>query len=399
MPLPRSSTSAAELVPIGLRRASAYAWRVLLLIAAAVGILWVLVQTQAVVLPVIAAVLLAAFIEPGTRRLRASGLPDWAVGVIALLTVVAVFAGVGLLIVPEVIGQISQVNLNLNQGIRRIEAFVLETFPVSETQVERGLSQGFSAIQSRIGGVAAQVLGAAGAVVGLLVQIFVTLFLFFFFVKDGPRFYRWLRAAAPASRRRNVEELLPQVWSTLQSYLTGVVIVGLIDAVFIAIALIAVGVPLVLPLAVLTFFGAFFPLVGAIVAGATAALVALVTGGFTDALIIIGATVVVQQVEGNLLQPLVMGRQVELHPAVTLLAVTGGGAVAGIVGAFLAVPVAAVTRRVLRYASPHLAAASEQASEPSVQRRMAETGRSGDDDDEATGPTDPRAGRPDASPK
>jgi Predicted permease len=382
MPLPRSSTSAAELVPLGLRRASAFAWRVLLLMAAAVLLVWVLIQTQAVVLPVIAALLLTAFVEPATRRLRARRLPDWAVGLIALLAVVALFAGVGLLIVPEVVGQISQVNLNLNQGIRRIQDFVLQTFPVSQSQVEQGISKAFNTLQSSIGNVATQVLGAAGAVVGLLLQIFVTLFLFFFFVKDGPRFYRWLRAAAPPSRRRNVEELLPQVWSTLQAYLSGVVIVGLIDAVFIAIALIVVGVPLVLPLAVLTFFGAFFPLVGAIVAGAVAALVALVTGGVTDALIIVGATVVVQQVEGNVLQPLIMGRQVELHPAVTLLAVTGGGAVAGIVGAFLAVPVAAVTRRVLRYSSPHLATAGERASEPSVARKMAQAGRDDDEDDE-----------------
>ena len=382
MPLPRSSTSAAELVPLGLRRASAFAWRVLLLIAAAVLLVWVLIQTQAVILPVIAALLLTAFVEPATRRLRARRLPDWAVGLIALLAVVALFAGVGLLIVPEVVGQISQVNLNLNQGIRRIQDFVLQTFPVSQSQVEQGISKAFNTLQSSIGNVATQVLGAAGAVVGLLLQIFVTLFLFFFFVKDGPRFYRWLRAAAPSSRRRNVEELLPQIWSTLQAYLSGVVIVGLIDAVFIAIALIVVGVPLVLPLAVLTFFGAFFPLVGAIVAGAVAALVALVTGGVTDALIIVGATVVVQQVEGNVLQPLIMGRQVELHPAVTLLAVTGGGAVAGIVGAFLAVPVAAVTRRVLRYSSPHLATAGERASEPSVARKMAQAGRDDDEDDE-----------------
>lgn len=382
MPLPRSSTSAAELVPLGLRRASAFAWRVLLLIAAAVLLVWVLIQTQAVVLPVIAALLLTAFVEPATRRLRARRLPDWAVGLIALLAVVALFAGVGLLIVPEVVGQISQVNLNLNQGIRRIQDFVLQTFPVSQSQVEQGISKAFNTLQSSIGNVATQVLGAAGAVVGLLLQIFVTLFLFFFFVKDGPRFYRWLRAAAPPSRRRNVEELLPQVWSTLQAYLSGVVIVGLIDAVFVAIALLVVGVPLVLPLAVLTFFGAFFPLVGAIVAGAVAALVALVTGGVPDALIIVGATVVVQQVEGNVLQPLIMGRQVELHPAVTLLAVTGGGAVAGIVGAFLAVPVAAVTRRVLRYSSPHLATAGERASEPSVARKMAQAGRDDDEDDE-----------------
>lgn len=380
MSLPAPSTSAAHTVPPGLRRASAYAWRVLLLVAAGVLVVWVLVRLQAVVLPVIAAVLLAALVSPATRRLRRRGLPDWAVALIALLGVIGLLAGVGLLIVPEVVGQVSEVNISLNQGIRRIEAFVLDNFPVSQRQVNQGVSQAFSAIQSRIGDVATQVLGAAGAIVGLIVQIFVTLFLLFFFVKDGPRFYRWLSEAVPPSRRRNVEELLPQVWGTLQAYLAGVVIVGLIDAVFIALALILVGVPLVLPLAVLTFFGAFFPLVGAIVAGATAALVALVTGGIADALIIIGATLLIQQIEGNLLQPLIMGRQVELHPAVTLLAVTGGGAVAGIVGAFLAVPIAAVTRRVMRYASPHLAGAGERASDERVRTKLARAG-----------PTDPAA--------
>jgi putative heme transporter len=366
-------TSAAELVPESLRRASAYAWRVLLVLAAAALVVWVLVRVSVIVLPVIAAVLLTAFVYPATRRLRPR-MPDWTVAVIALLGMIALFGGAGSLIVPEVVGQVSEINISLTQGIQKIQRFVLDTFPVSQSQVEQGVSRGFNAIQSRIGSVASGVLGAAGAVVGLVVQIFVTLFLFFFFVKDGPRFFRWLRVAAPPSRRRDVEELLPQIWSTLQSYLTGVVIVGLIDAVFIALALIIVGVPLVLPLAVLTFFGAFFPLVGAIVAGTTAALVALVTGGLTDALLVIGAAIVVQQIEGNVLQPLIMGRQVELHPAVTLTAVTAGGAVAGIVGAFLAVPIAAVTRIVVRYASPQIAAAGDDPSEARVQQKLSRVG-------------------------
>ncbi len=375
MPPELPPPSVADLIPGGLRRASAYTWRLLLLVAAAVLVVWVLVRIQAVVLPVIAAVLLAALAYPATRRLRRR-LPDWVVAVIALLGLIALFAGVGLLIVPEVVGQISQVNINLNQALRRIQGYVLDTFPISETQVQQGISQGFNALQSRIGSVVGSVLGAAGAAVSVLLQLFVTLFLFFFFVKDGPRFYRWLRAASPPSRRRNVEELLPQIWETLQAYLVGVVIVGVIDASFIGLALILIGVPLVLPLAVLTFFGAFFPLVGAIVAGATAALVALVTGGLGDALLVVGAALIVQQIEGNLLQPLIMGRQVELHPAVTLLVVTGGGAVAGIVGAFLAVPTAAVIRRVVRYSSPHLAAAGDRASKPSAARRLSGTGPS-----------------------
>ncbi|MFN2470994.1 MAG: AI-2E family transporter [Gaiellaceae bacterium] len=367
-------TPAADLVPGGLRRASAYAWRVLLLVGAAVLVLWLIARLRVVVLPVIAALLLAALVEPVARRLRRTRLPDWIVAAVTLLGLLAVLVGISLLVVPGVVGQFKAVNLNVTQGLREIERFVLGVFPVSEAQLERTLRQTFRAVQSGVAGLAGQALGAAGLALELVVGAVVTLFLLFFFVKDGPRFYRWLRAVVPESRRRNVEELVPEVWETLQSYLVGVVIIGLFDAVLIGLALLVIGVPLVLPLAVLTFFAAFFPLVGALVAGAVAGLVALVSGGIGDALLVVAAGLVVQQIEGNLLQPVVMGRQVRLHPAVTLLSVAAGGTIAGIAGAFLAVPVAAVTRRVLRYASPRLASAGERGrEEPDV--RLAERGR------------------------
>ncbi len=347
MPESTPPTPATDLVPGGLRRASAYAWRVLLLVGAAVLVLWLIARLRVVVLPVIAALLLAALVEPGARRLRRIRLPDWIVAVVTLLGLLAVLVGISLVVVPEVVGQFRAVNLNVAQGLREIERFVLSVFPVSEKQFERGLGEAFGAVQSGIAGLAGRVLGAAGLAVELAIGALVTLFLLFFFIKDGPRFYRWLRAAVPESRRRNVEELVPEIWETLQSYLVGVVIIGFFDAAFIGLALLVIGVPLVLPLAVLTFFAAFFPLVGAVVAGAVAALVALVSGGLDDALLVVVAALVVQQIEGNLLQPVVMGRQVQLHPAVTLLSVTAGGAIAGIAGAFLAVPVAAVATAVV----------------------------------------------------
>jgi putative heme transporter len=355
----RPPTSSPELVPLGLRRAAAYSWRLLLVLAVAVLVVFVLVRVQQVVLPIVAALLLAALLDPLARRLRRLGLPDWLVALTALLALLTVLAIAGLIIVPQVIGQIRTVNINVVEGVDKIQRFVLDTFPISQAQLERGISGAFDRIQSGITGLAGEVVGVAGLAAEVVVGLFVTLFLFFFFVKDGPRAYAWMRAVAPESRRRNVEELLPQIWATLRGYLNGVVIVGFVDGLFIGLALLIVGVPLVLPLAVLTFFGAFFPLVGAIVAGTIATLVALVTGGVGDALIIAGVTIAVQQIEGHLLQPLIMGRQVELHPAVTLLSVAAGAAVAGIVGAFLAVPVVAIARRVVRYASPRVAAAGD----------------------------------------
>lgn len=360
---------AADLVPGGLRRASAYAWRVLLLVGAAAIVLWLVARLRVVVLPVLAALLLAALVEPVARRLRRTRLPDWIVATVTLLGLIALLVGISLLVVPGVVGQIKTVNLNVTQGLREIERFVLSVFPVSEAQLERTLRGIFRAVQSGVADLAGQALGAAEVALEVVVGALVTLFLLFFFVKDGPRFYRWLRAVVPESRRRNVEQLVPEIWETLQSYLVGVVVIGLFDAVFIGLALLVIGVPLVLPLAVLTFFAAFFPLVGALVAGVVAALVALVSGGIGDALLVVAAGLVVQQVEGNLLQPVVMGHQVRLHPAVTLLSVAAGGTVAGIAGAFLAVPVAAVTRRVLRYASPRLASAGERAREEAEVRR------------------------------
>ena len=369
MPESTPPTPAADLVPGGLRRASAYAWRVLLLVGAAVLVLWLIARLQVVVLPVLAALLLAALVDPVARRLRRTRLPDWIVAVVTLVGLLAVLVGINLLVVPEVVGQIRAVNLNVTQGLREIEEFVLGVFPVSENQLERTLSQGFRAVQSEVAGLAGQVVGAAGLAVEVVVGALMTLFLLFFFVKDGPRFYRWLRAVVPESRRHNVEELVPQVWDALQSYLVGVVIIGFFDALFIGLGLLIIDVPLVLPLAVLTFFAAFFPLVGAVVAGAVAALVALVSGGLGDAVAVVAVALVVQQVEGNLLQPVVMGRQVDLHPAVTLLSVAAGGTIAGIAGAFLAVPVAAVTRLVLRYLSPRFASAGERARAEDEARR------------------------------
>jgi putative heme transporter len=345
---------------VGLRRAAGYAWRILLLIAAAALVLWVLARVRVVVLPIVAALLIAALFDPLAARLRPTRLPDALVATLVLLAVLAVFAVAGLLIVPEVIGQLSEVNINVNRGLEKIQAFVLDKLPVSRSQIQEALNQGFSTIQSRIGDIAGSVFGVAGVAVELVLQAFVTLFLLFFFVKDGPRFYRWLKRAVPESRLRDVEELLPRIWASLRAYLLGVVTIGFIDAFFLGLALIILGVPLVVPLIVLTFFGAFFPIVGAVVVGAIATLIALVSKGLGTALILVAVTIAVQQIEGNVLQPLIMGRQVDLHPAITLLAVAAGGTVGGIAGAILAVPVAAVVRMVARYASPRLAAAGDQ---------------------------------------
>ena len=191
----------------------------------------------------------------------------------------------------------------------------------------------------------AGVTSAAGALASLVLIAFLS----FFLVKDGRRLWRYVVDLLPEPRRDTVDAVGERAWTVLTAYTRGVVFVATVDAVLIGAALLLVGVPLALPLIVLTWLAAFFPIVGAVTAGAAAVLVALVANGPTAALIVLAAIVLVQQVEGNVLYPVVVGPRLRLHPIVVLLAVALGGTLAGISGAFLAVPVATVCSAALSY--------------------------------------------------
>ena len=186
------------------------------------------------------------------------------------------------------------------------------------------------------GGAAARLVLEVGS--GLLLGVVLT----FFFVHEGERMWGWVVARVSSRRTIAVDEAGRDSIRTLGAYIRGLAVTGLVDAVIIGLGLVVLGVPLAIPLAVLTFFGAFIPIVGATVAGAMAAVVALATEGPTTAVFTVVLVLVVQQVEGDVVMPLVMRNKVRLHPAVILMAVATGAAIAGIIGAFLAVPVAAV---------------------------------------------------------
>jgi predicted PurR-regulated permease PerM len=193
-----------------------------------------------------------------------------------------------------------------------------------------------------VGGVTNIDAGRVRIVVELISATFLSVVLFFFFVKDGPLLWGWIIDRIDPRRRAAVDSAGRASFLALTGYMRGVAITGLIDALVIGVALWTIGVPLVIPLALLTFFGAFFPIVGATAAGLLAALVALVANGPGDALLVGLAVLAIQQLEGDLIMPLVMWRQVSLHPTVILLALAAGGSLAGVTGAFVAVPIAAM---------------------------------------------------------
>src|SRR6185436_9501956 len=204
-------------------------------------------------------------------------------------------------------------------------------------------------LQDSVGSIVTATLTGVGTVVDGVVTTVLALFLMFFFLKDGPRFLPWLTRQLPGRLAVDVPTVAARGWDTLGSFVRSQAFVSLLDAVFIGLGLWIVGVPLVLPLAVLSVVAALLPIVGALVAGFVAVLIALVSNGPTDALIVLAIIVLVQQLEGNVFQPMLQSRGLGLHAAVVLLAVALGGSLAGIVGSLLAVPVAALVAVLWNY--------------------------------------------------
>ena len=319
---------------------------------AAVGwlLIGLLVRLSVVTLSVVAALLLTALAAPLTRRLSRAGAPPELAAAGAVVSLVAVLGGVGTLVWFRTSARLTDLTPALADGIDRVRRWLV-TGPLS-LDPERVAGLRDRLITRLAEATPTPVAGAEMALTALGAMVLV-LFLVFFLVKDGAGMWAWVVERVPARQRERTDGAGRQAWSTLSSYVLGVVTVAAIDAGLIGLGLFVVGVPLWLSLTLLTFFGAFVPYFGAVVSGAAAVLVTLVTDGARDAVIILVVVIVVQQLEGNVLQPLIMRRAVQLHPVVTLLVITAGTLLFGIAGAVVAVPLTAVTHHVLEYLRTH----------------------------------------------
>ena len=335
-------------VPAVLVGAAAWSWRLLLVGAAGTMIVFVLIQLYVVVVPVILALFLASVLEPLVARLRRRSWPP------ALATCAVFFGALALFVLligwvgSNVADELSDVGDRAKEGVDEVRGWLqgdpLNLSPERLDRLEDDLSKSLSG--SGGGGGLAKGARAATEVFGGIVLLLFTLF---FVMKDGFRMADWFKERTPPAQRDDAVELVGRARRIMRLYLVATALTGLIDGILIAIALLVLGVPLVLPLAVLTFIGGFFPLIGATLAGLVAALVALVDGGFTTALLVVAATIAVQQIEGNLLQPLILERAVRLHPLVTVVAVGAGLLVGGLLGAFLSVPLVAIAAQTANY--------------------------------------------------
>jgi putative heme transporter len=339
---------AAE-APGWLSRSAAVSWR-LLVVAAAIGVVgFLLVYLRLVVLPVIVALFLSTLLAPPAGWLRARGWPPLAATWAVMGGAVLVIAGASAALAPQIGPEIGTLRDRVTTGLDDVQRW-LRTGPlqISDTQLSDLLDRARQEAQTNSRALTRGLLSGATLAVEVVTGALLSLVLTFFFIKDGDRMGNWFANHAGA-RADDVRAAGRRAFETLGAYLRGQATVGLIDGVFIGIGLAVVGVPLAVPLAFLVFLGAFLPIVGAFLSGLIAALVALVSKGLVAALIIVGITILVQQLEGHVLAPLVLGRAVKLHPAVILLALTGGGVVGGIIGAALAVPSVAVVTSVATY--------------------------------------------------
>lgn len=326
-----------------LDRTAALTWKSLVVAAGVAVAVVALAQLRILVLPVIVALLLATVLVPPVDLLQGRGIPRMVAVWLVLLASLGLLVGIVTLVAPAVSEEFGDLGPTVEAGIDEVENWLVEgPLELSREEIDRYRTQFVDQVQASGGSIASGVLAGAVLVGEVIAGLLLVLVLVFFFVKDGNKMCRFGLAQVREENRDLARALGRRVWATVGGYVRGTALVALVDAVIIGVGLVIIGVPLVFPLALLVFFGAFFPLVGAVVAGIVAVLVALVSGGPGDALLTLGVVVIVQQVEGDVLAPLVLGRAVRLHPVVILGALTAGAIIGGLIGAFLAVPVAAV---------------------------------------------------------
>ncbi|MFI5973919.1 AI-2E family transporter [Streptomyces sp. NPDC051452] len=362
-PAPRPDP--VQAVPWGVRVAAEAGWRLLVL----AGTVWVLMRVisavQLVVFAFVIALLVTALLQPTVARLTRRGVPR---GPATALTAISGFVVIGLMgwfVTWQVMENIDTLSSQIQNGIDDLRNWLLKSpFHVTDKQINqiaKNLREAIGANTDQITSAGLEgVQVVVEALTGILLVFFSTLFLLY----DGKRIWEWFLKLVPAAARPGVAGAGPRAWRTLTAYVRGTVLVALIDAIFIGIGIYFLDVPMAVPLAVFIFLFSFIPLVGAVASGALAVIVALVTQGVFTALMTLVVVLAVQQIEGHVLQPFILGRAVRVHPLAVVLTVAAGGMVAGIGGAVVAVPLVAVTNTVVGYLRQYSLETREQPGLP-----------------------------------
>lgn len=333
------------------KKLASTSWRFIVIVAAIALIGYVLKFVWAGILPVILAILVSTVLYPVTAWMRTKWrFPAALAAATTLIGFFAIVGGIFTAMAPTVKEQSGQLFSQAEEGINTLVGMTDQLpFNVDQAQIQSVADDVTNLIKNQASNIAGGVLSGVSTVSSIVVTLVIMLFLTFFFIKEGEKFLPWLRKYVGHSTGWHITELSNRIWKTLSGFIQAQATVAFVDAVLIGAGLWIMGVPLAFVIGVVTFFASFIPVIGAVTAGVLAVAVALVSQGFTSAIIALIIVVAVQQIEGNVLQPLLQSKAMGLHAAIILLSVTVGSGLAGIIGAFLAVPVAATIGVIFRY--------------------------------------------------
>ena len=352
----------------GLGRAAVRSAQVLLILTLVTVVVWAAVQLRLVVVPLLLAVLIAAAVSPVVTWLSRRGLPRGLAAWVTLLGGLTVFGGLSWLVGRAVRDQWDELRQGAVEGVSQLRDYLAQgPLQIDDAQLERAWEQAGKIVAGP--SVQAGALSGAVLLAEIVAGLFLGLVVLFFLLKDGALISTFVRDFLPPRHTDRYDRVAVRSVEVLGGYVRGTAVIALVDAVLIGAALAILGVPLALPLAVVVFVAAFIPLLGATVAGFLAAVVALVSSGPVTALIVVAVVIVVNQVEGDVLAPVVLGASIKLHPLAILLALSGGTIVAGIVGAILAVPFTGVAWAVVQAWPDGPSERSDEAAAPPVPDR------------------------------
>jgi predicted PurR-regulated permease PerM len=338
----------ASVTPL-VRKSAAWAWRLLVLLAAVIALLWVAEKLLVLVVPVALATMLTALLLPVVDWLDRRGAPRGGAVALVMLGSFATLGGLMTFVVSQFASGLPQLVSEVNRSIDSVRTWLIEgPAHLSREQIDNFGNSAIEAVNNNQERLTSGALSTAATVTEIVTGALLVFFTLIFLLHGGRNIWAFVTRVFPITVRARVSDAGRAGFHSLIGYIRATFLVALVDAIGIGTGLAIMGIPLALPLASLVFLGAFIPLVGAVITGFLAVVVALLAKGFVYALITLGLIIAVQQLEAHVLQPLVMGRAVSIHPLAVVLGIAGGGVMAGIVGALLAVPVIAFLNSAIR---------------------------------------------------
>ncbi|WP_240605982.1 AI-2E family transporter [Planctomonas deserti] len=337
-------------VPPGMQIAASWSWRLLVVLAVAAVLVYLVIQLREVIIPLFIAVVASALLVPFSNWLQRHRWPKGIAVAVAEIGVIVLVGGLLYLVITQVVSQFDDLRSQSIEAYRTFQDFLRESpLQVSQREFDDYVRSVVDSVQADSGVLVGGALSLGSSLGHILAGVLLALFAALFILIDGGGIWRWIVHIFPRRARDAVNGAGVAGWNTLQNFVKVQILVAAIDAIGIGVGAAIIGVPLAIPIAVLVFLGSFVPIVGAVVTGALAVFIALVYLGLVPALWMLGVVLLVQQIEGHVLQPLIMGTAVKVHPLAVVLAVGTGAFVGGIPGAFFAVPFVATANTMVKY--------------------------------------------------